>query len=106
PVAAVPSAPRPLPPSPTRRSSDLVVVTLRGPHTTLLEWADAAGLYVRIDRRSEWGNPFEPPADGDRDTVITNYAEHYLPYKPSLDRKSTRLNSSHVKNSYAVFGLK
>src|SRR5690606_41795078 len=23
-----------------------------------------------------------------------------------IDRKSTRLNSSHVKNSYAVFGLK
>src|SRR5690606_41629111 len=25
---------------------------------------------------------------------------------PEEDRKSTRLNSSHVKNSYAVFGLK
>lgn len=66
------------------RDGETVVVTLRGPHNNLIEWADAAGLYVRIDRRSEWGNPFETPADGDRDTVITNYAEHYLPYKPSL----------------------
>lgn len=66
------------------RDGETVVVSLRGPHNNLIEWADAAGLYMRIDRRSEWGNPFETPADGDRDTVITNYAEHYLPYKPSL----------------------
>lgn len=66
------------------RSGQTIVVTLRGPHNNLIEWADAAGLYMRIDRRSEWGNPFEMPADGDRDTVIRHYAEHYLPYKPSL----------------------
>src|SRR5690606_39476027 len=29
-----------------------------------------------------------------------------LDFKPDLDRKSTRLNSSHVKISYAVFCLK
>src|SRR5690606_39446243 len=28
------------------------------------------------------------------------------PYDPTPDRKSTRLNSSHVKTSYAVFCLK
>src|SRR5690606_41956518 len=28
------------------------------------------------------------------------------PWIPNRDRKSTRLNSSHVKNSYAVFCLK
>jgi len=66
------------------RSGETVVVTLRGPHNNLIEWADAAGLYVRIDRRGPWGNPFELPADGDRDTVIANYEQHYLPYKPSL----------------------
>lgn len=66
------------------RSGETIVVTLRGSHNNLIEWADAAGLYVRIDRRSPWGNPFELPADGDRDTVIANYAEHYLPHKPSL----------------------
>lgn len=66
------------------REGETVVVSLRGQHNSLIEWADAAGLYMRIDRRSEWGNPFELPADGDRDTVIANYAEHYLPHKPSL----------------------
>lgn len=66
------------------RAGEAVVVTLRGQHNNLIEWADAAGLYMRIDRRTEWGNPFETPADGDRETVIENYAEHYLPNKPSL----------------------
>src|SRR5690606_39324369 len=35
----------------------------------------------------------------ERDKFLQSYA-------PSLDRKSTRLNSSHVKISYAVFCLK
>lgn len=61
-----------------------VVASLRGQHANLIRWAEERGLYVRIDRRTEWGNPFELPADGDRDTVIRNYAEHYLPNKPSL----------------------
>lgn len=69
------------------RDGETIVVTLRGPHNNLIQWADAAGLYMRIDRKTEWGNPFELPADGDRDTVIRNYAEHYLPYKPSLLNK-------------------
>jgi hypothetical protein len=42
------------------------------------------GRYVRIDRQSDWGNPFETPADGDRATVIRNYRKHFLPFKPSL----------------------
>lgn len=61
-----------------------VVVSQRGPHQNLINWADQRGLYVRIDRRTEWGNPFEIPDDGGRDAVIRNYAEHYLPHKPSL----------------------
>jgi hypothetical protein len=69
------------------RGGETVVVSLRGPHNSLIQWADAAGLYMRVDRKSEWGNPFELPGDGDRDTVIRNYAEHYLPHKPSLLNK-------------------
>lgn len=65
------------------RSGETIVVSLRT-HNDLIGWADAAGLYMRIDRRTEWGNPFELPDDGDRDTVIANYAAHYLPHKPSL----------------------
>lgn len=60
------------------------VASLRGAHTRVIGWAEREGLYVRIDRRSQWGNPFEMPADGDRHTVIRNYEDHYLPHKPSL----------------------
>lgn len=67
------------------RRGEIVVATLReGQHDRLIAWASAASLAVRIDRRTEWGNPFEMPADGDRNTVITNYRDHYLPFKPSL----------------------
>jgi hypothetical protein len=66
-------------------ASETVVASLRGTqHANLLRWAEDNGLFVRIDRRTEWGNPFELPADGDRDTVIASYAVHYLPFKPSL----------------------
>lgn len=62
-----------------------IVVSLRGDrHTRLIDWAGQRNLFVRVDRRTEWGNPFEMPADGDRDTVIANYANHYLPHKPGL----------------------
>jgi transposase-like protein len=66
------------------KAGETIVVTLRGPHDNLIEWADREGLYMRVDRRSDWGNPFVTPDDGDRDTVINNYEYHYLPHKPSL----------------------
>jgi hypothetical protein len=67
------------------RSGETVIVSMRqDAHPNLTNWADDAGLFVRIDRRTDWGNPFEMPDDGDRDTVIANYASHYLPHKPSL----------------------
>lgn len=53
----------------------------------LIAWADQQGLMVQIDRNTDWGNPFEMPSDGDRKTVCDNYAEHYLPFKPSLLKK-------------------
>lgn len=65
-------------------SGQTVVVSYRDNHTHLVTWATAQGLLEPIDRRSEWGNPFEIPYDGDRDSVLANYADHYLPYKPSL----------------------
>jgi Domain of unknown function (DUF4326)/ParB-like nuclease domain len=66
------------------RAGHTVIVSLRDHHANLVRWAQAEGCLVAVDRRTEWGNPFEMPYDGDRDTVIRNYAEHYLPYKPSL----------------------
>jgi hypothetical protein len=65
-------------------------------HPNLVAWAKATGRFVRIDRRSEWGNPFETPADGDRDAVVDNFEQHYLPYKPSLWNKREELRGGKV----------
>ena len=65
-------------------AGETIVVSLRARHANLVQWAEQRGLFVRIDRRSDWGNPFELPDDGDRETVIANYRDHYLPHKPSL----------------------
>lgn len=59
----------------------------------LIEAARGAGLFVRIDRESDWGNPFETPADGDRATVVHNYAVHFLPFKPSFERRRDELRA-------------
>src|SRR5690606_39647352 len=71
---------------PTRRSSDLA------------QWAktkqeagfflDTRGLMAKFGEVSSWAMLRRPS------------------YRPAGDRKSTRLNSSHVKISYAVFCLK
>ena len=50
----------------------------------LINWAEAEGRFVRVDRKTEWGNPFEMPGDGDRATVCASFAKFYLPNKPSL----------------------
>jgi hypothetical protein len=39
---------------------------------------------VRVDRATPWGNPFELGKDGDRETVIAAYRDHYPPFKPRL----------------------
>lgn len=56
----------------------------------LLAWARSAGRFVRIDRNSEWGNPFEIPADGDRDTVCDSF-EIFFPRKFSLHNRLDEL---------------
>src|SRR5256885_7726391 len=49
------------------------------------------------------GDPLEHALHGARHEVV---ASHHLPHLARLDRKSTRLNSSHLVISYAVFCLK
>ena len=49
----------------------------------LIAWAREAGLCVRIDRLSRWGNPFRIPADGSRDDVCDRFA-HHLAKRPAL----------------------
>ncbi len=92
-----PTAPRPAP-KPVWTEEELalrkmmengetVVVSLRGMHTNLIAWAETEGLYVRIDRRTDWGNPFELPDDGSRDEVIAKYRTYYLPHKVLLQAR-------------------
>lgn len=52
----------------------------------LIEWAKQTGRFFRVDRATEWGNPFHLPDDGDRETVIANY-KWYIQKKPSLMKK-------------------
>ena len=56
----------------------------------LLHWAKATGRFTRIDRNSDWGNPFEMPADGDRDTVCDSF-EIFFPRKFSLHNRFDEL---------------
>lgn len=53
----------------------------------LIQWAEKKGLAVRIDRSSEFGNPFILEDDGTRDEVCAAYASYYLPNKPSIKSK-------------------
>jgi hypothetical protein len=39
----------------------------------LIEWAKSEGLYQRIDRQTDWGNPYVLEEDGDRVEVLESY---------------------------------
>ncbi len=61
-----------------------VVASLRGGvDAALIDWATQAGLAVRIDRRTPWGNPFTMKGEGDRAAVCDRFAR-YLPTRPDL----------------------
>src|SRR5207249_11374090 len=91
---------------PTRRSSDL------NPHVSLC-YASGDLQQVYVDCRAEWA---DDPADKARLWDLFATTPPPIGYDPIAfwprgkedprDRKSTRLNSSHVSISYAVFCLK
>jgi len=56
-----------------------------------IKYAEQNGKYVRCDRFSDFGNPFEMDKDGDRDEVCDNYEQHYLPFKPSIHKQLVKL---------------
>src|SRR5690606_40480315 len=93
-----------LPPFPTRRSSDLAHFVPEG--------ADQArGIYRSVQcRQVALGAAAlmqgAREGDGGALAVILHRVVHVRPGAAVEDRKSTRLNSSHVKISYAVFCLK
>src|SRR5690606_42154935 len=76
---------------------------------------DALPIFTRLRCSTRWsivtGRPwldhFAVPPAGERGRVLVLVGEERLDaVHRRLDRKSTRLNSSHVKISYAVFCLK
>ena len=71
------------------RGGESMVLNLHknGPHGNLAPWLKDKGLLTEADRKTEWGNPFILDEDGDRETVVRLYEEHYLPFKPSLRDK-------------------
>src|SRR5690606_41950401 len=88
---------------PTRRSSDLDVFNY-GKHRRDFTYIDdiVAGIIHTLDHPAQanmgWDSENPDPASSAAPYRIYNIG--------SKDRKSTRLNSSHVKISYAVFCLK
>src|SRR5690606_41267830 len=93
------------PPSPPRRSSDLGCTPI-GPW--LVDAADVPDPMTLVLSTSVNGK--EAQRGTTRDMVFSipwliEYLSAIMTLSPGdiIDRKSTRLNSSHVKNSYAVF---
>src|SRR5699024_11521576 len=79
---------RPLNSFPTRRSSDLNAHRVVTPNGSMDAMICLHSLFIMIPPRNK------------------NWTEIHLRTRYDPDRKSTRLNSSHVSISYAVFCLK
>src|SRR5690606_41796953 len=95
-------SPRQHHPFPTRRSSDLAQAAFAAISAALdcgINFFDHADIYTRGKSEEVFGR-YLRDNPGLRDRLV-------LQSKVGIrDRKSTRLNSSHVKISYAVFCLK
>src|SRR5256885_3641105 len=80
----------------------------RPPRSTLFPYTT---LFRSLNFAAEKLQTIAQPADQERKTgkgqpVNQQYAKHARVDRPASDRKSTRLNSSHLVISYAVFCLK
>ena len=83
----------------TSRDQQLIEALKRGETVVInqkvdlaaMKYAEEHGKYVRCDRFSDFGNPFEMDKDGDRDEVCDNYEQHYLPFKPSIHKQLMNL---------------
>src|SRR5690606_40080715 len=88
-------APLDLPPLPTRRSSDLADLV----ETAVQAAIDRPGPTAIVVRKGDLSGSV------DRSDGTVKYSLRRADVIATLDRKSTRLNSSHVKISYAGFCL-
>src|SRR5690606_39780502 len=102
---AADAAPHDLRSFPTRRSSDL---------ETTLETATEVAVLMRQGGQPMWANTlaYNEYLPAQSTSLLTSTELGQYDYDslaqstavlPTIDRKSTRLNSSHVKISYAVF---
>lgn len=66
--------------------SGLAIVVNQRSDERLLRWAQFAGRLVKVDRTTDWGNPFEVDKDGDRDYCCDCF-ETYFTMKTSLLRR-------------------
>src|SRR5699024_12462201 len=80
---------------PTRRSSDLEAHVL----LVFFEPSPSDYIYYIVP-----GYQAGQVIDSEATDILADYIDRY--YYSDIDRKSTRLNSSHVSISYAVFCLK
>src|SRR2546430_4460134 len=74
------------------------------PYTTLFR---SCRQWLRPTHSAETSREHEPPTEASREIFSRHGAERLVgALNDPLDRKSTRLNSSHSQISYAVFCLK
>src|SRR3712207_6934774 len=74
------------------------------PYTTLFRSVEGAvGPLPRLHRRAEYAGVFEPEHVA---YLVDERGLQVVAVVGAVDRKSTRLNSSHANISYAVFCLK
>src|SRR5690606_40844434 len=104
--ASPPAAPPPLPPFPPRRSSDLPRPRASPPVRRRVSPFLTSHLSLLTSAKRPYTDPRPTPYP--RPGKDAQALDHHpsLARLPRGDRKSTRLNSSHVKISYAVFCLK
>src|SRR5690606_41404657 len=90
---------------PTRRSSDLFVPEVRSQDRTKGQQEGKAVTGITGSPRVENPGLASGNSAGQNNSNLTPYAASVAngEWELLLDRKSTRLNSSHVKISYAVF---
>src|SRR5690606_41243800 len=97
---------RPPPPRPPRRSSDLATARREAARTALSGPAGGAVGAFHVARLAGYERIITFDMGGTSTDVALFPGDIVYTREATIDRKSTRLNSSHVKISYAGFCLK
>ncbi len=65
------------------QSGKAVVASLRPSDKPFTDWAKQQGLLLKVDRSSEWGNPFAMAKESER-VMVCQAFERYLADQPGL----------------------